>query len=405
MVRNTAHSASAATHWGFVVLLGALTAFSPMSTDMYLPSLPTIGAELSATVGQTQATMAAFLAGMAIGQVFYGPASDRFGRRPPILIGVAIYVAASALCALATSAEMLIVLRFVQALGGCAGAVAARAVVRDHFDHRETARMLSLLGLVMGLAPIVAPLAGGVVLQVAGWRAIFWVLTSFGVIVGAAAFFWLKESRSEATMVQAKAEHPLRSYLGLLRQPRLVGYALAGALNGAVLFTYISSSPSLLIGTYGISPGAFGWVFGLNSAGLIAAGQINRILLRRLMPDDVLKIASVVAVAFAVALAVAAVTGFGGRWSILPLLFVLLATYGFIPGNTMAGALNVDPLRSGAVSALMGAASFGTGALASSLVGLFHDGTARPMAFTMLAALVGSALSLRFLALRRDVQV
>lgn len=300
---------------------------------------------------------------------------------------------------------MLIVLRFAQALGGCAGAVAARAVVRDHFDHRETARMLSLLGLVMGLAPIVAPLAGGVVLQVAGWRAIFWVLTSFGVIVGAAAFFWLKESRSEATMVQAKAEHPLRSYLGLLRQPRLVGYALAGALNGAVLFTYISSSPSLLIGTYGISPGAFGWVFGLNSAGLIAAGQINRILLRRLMPDDVLKIASVVAVAFAVALAVAAVTGFGGRWSILPLLFVLLATYGFIPGNTMAGALNVDPLRSGAVSALMGAASFGTGALASSLVGLFHDGTARPMAFTMLAALVGSALSLRFLALRRDVQV
>jgi DHA1 family bicyclomycin/chloramphenicol resistance-like MFS transporter len=196
----------------------------------------------------------------------------------------------------------------------------------------------------------------------------------------------------------------VRSYLGLLRQPRLVGYALAGALNGAVLFTYIASSPSLLIGTYGISPGAFGWVFGLNAAGLIAAGQVNRILLRRLMPDEVLKVASVLAVAFAVALTLAAVSGVGGKWAVLSLLFALLSTYGFIPGNTMAGALNVDPLRSGSVSALMGAASFAAGALASSLTGLLHDGTARPMAYTMLVAMIGSALALRFMALKPEPQ-
>ncbi|HMP62501.1 MAG TPA: MFS transporter, partial [Phenylobacterium sp.] len=173
-----------ATPWGLVILLGALTAFAPMSIDMYLPSLPAIGQDFQAGAAGVQITVAAFFAGMALGQFFYGPASDRFGRRAPILVGVTIYVAASAACALATSVDMLIAARFVQALGGCAGGVVARAVVRDRFDHTETARMLSLLTLIMGIAPIVAPLLGGLILQVAGWRAIFWTLALFGAVVG-----------------------------------------------------------------------------------------------------------------------------------------------------------------------------------------------------------------------------
>lgn len=390
------------TPWGLVILLGALTAFAPMSIDLYLPALPTIGAALKASDGQAQATMAAFLAGMAVGQVFYGPASDRLGRRTPILFGVVVYVAASVVCALATTPEVLIGSRFVQALGGCAGGVVARAIVRDRFDHVETARMLSLLGLVMGLAPILAPILGGVVLAMAGWRAIFWVLTGFGVLVGLATLFRLSESRSEATAAHARTEHPLRSYLALLGQRRLMGYALAGALNGATLFTYISSAPSLLIKTYGITPGQFGWVFGLNAAGLIGAGQLNRLVLRHRTPDQVLLTASLVGVVIAGLMAVAALTGFGGRWTVLPLLFVLLGSYGFMQGNTMAGALNADPLRAGSVSALMGAASFATGALASMLAGLLHDGTARPMTLVMAAAITGSALALRLMALTPD---
>ncbi|WP_374344827.1 multidrug effflux MFS transporter [Phenylobacterium sp.] len=385
--------------WGLVILLGALTAFAPMSIDMYLPSLPAIGADLRADAGLTQATVAAFLAGMAIGQFFYGPASDRLGRRGPILLGVTIYVLASIACSLVTSIEGLIAARFVQALGGCAGAVVARAVVRDRFNHTETARMLSLLTLVMGLAPVLAPLLGGAVLALGGWRANFIVLTLFGLAVGAAAFFRLPETRSEATAAHARTENPLQAYLALLGQRRLIGYALAGALNGATLFTYISASPELLIGTYGISPQAFGWVFGLNAAGLIGAGQVNRLVLRHRTPDQVLSAASLVAVGIAVLLLVAALTGLGGRWSVLPLLFLLLASYGFMQGNTMAGALNVDPLRAGSISALMGAASFATGAIASSATGAFHDGTPRPMAAAMFVALAGSALALRFLAL------
>lgn len=385
-------------------LLGSLTAFAPMSIDMYLSALPTMGVALSASVGQQQATLAAFLAGMAIGQFLYGPASDRLGRRGPILVGAGVYVVASIACALAATPEWLIGARFVQALGGCAGAVVARAVVRDLFDHTETARMLSLLTLIMGLAPILAPAAGTVVLALAGWRAIFWVLAAFGLAVGLAIHFRLKESRNEATAAQARSESPLRAYRALLGERRLIGYALAGALNGAVLFTYISSSSGLMMGTYGFSPTVYTLLFGFNAVGVIGAGQVNRMLLRRTTPDQVLRRAGLAATGFGILLMLVAATGFGGMFTVLPLLFCALATYGLMAGNTMAGALSIDPRRAGSISALMGGMSFGSGALASWAGGALHDGTATPMAAVMLTCLLGSGAALRFLALPKAPQ-
>jgi DHA1 family bicyclomycin/chloramphenicol resistance-like MFS transporter len=389
----------APTPWGLVVLLGALTAMGPLAIDMYLASLPAIARGLGANAGQAQATVSAFLAGMAIGQPIYGPWSDRMGRRGPILMGVAIFVAASAGCALSGSIGMLLVARFVQAVGACAGGVISRAVVRDRFDHTETARMLSLMMLIMGLAPILAPILGSLLLRFGGWRLNFWFMTAFGVAIGVAAFFRMRESRSEATAIQASKENPFQSYAALVRQPRLVGYLLAGALNGATLFTYIASSPGLIMGTYGHSPTVYPWLFGTNALAVIGSGQLNRMLLRRMTPDQVLGGASVAAVMCAVALTIAAVTGIGGQWSVLPLLFLTLASFGFMQGNTVAGALNCDPVRAGSTSALSGALSFGAGAAASSLAGVLTDGTPRPMAVVMLLALMASALSLRLLAL------
>lgn len=390
------------TPWALVLLLGLLTAMGPLAIDMYLPSLPAIGRDLNAQAGQAQATVSAFLAGMAIGQFFYGPASDRFGRRPSILTGVVIYTLGSAWCALAPSAEQLIFARFIQALGACAGGVVARAVVRDQFSHIETARMLSLLMLVMGLAPILAPLGGGLLLNFGSWRLIFGFMTLFGVAVGVAAVMRLKESRSQETYLQAASETPIRAYLELLKQRRLIGYAIVGALNGATLFTYIAASPEILIETYKVPAAAFGWVFGVNAAGIIGANQVNRLLLRRHTTDFVLQRANLIAIGFGVALALAAFTGVGERWTVLPLLFCVLSTHGFVQGNAMAGALTVDPLRAGSISALMGACSFGAGALASLASGVLHDGTPRPMALVMLCSLTAAGLVMRTLAIPRN---
>jgi DHA1 family bicyclomycin/chloramphenicol resistance-like MFS transporter len=383
-----------------VILLGALTAMGPLAIDMYLPSLPAIATGLKADPATAQTTVAAFLAGMAVGQPFYGPWSDRVGRRIPLILGAVIFIAGSIACAMATSIGFMLVARFVQALGACAGGVVSRAVIRDKFDHTETARMLSLMMLIMGLAPILAPILGSALLTFGGWRLNFWFMTAFGVAVGVAAVLRLQESRSEATALQASRENPLQSYAAVLRNRRLIGYALCGALNGATLFTYISSSPGLIMGTYGYSSAVYPWIFGLNALGVIGAGQVNRLLLRRATPDQVLLRASVVAVVFGVGLLLAAVTGVGGQWTVLPLLFALLSSYGFMQGNTMAGALNVDPLRAGAISALMGTLSFATGAAAAALAAAFHDGSPRTMAIVMLLSLIGSAVSLRMLALR-----
>ncbi|PXA93449.1 Bcr/CflA family drug resistance efflux transporter [Caulobacter sp. D4A] len=390
-----------ATPWRLVLLLGALTAFAPMSIDMYLSSLPAIGRSLHVGAEQTQLTLAAFFAGMALGQFVYGPASDRLGRRAPILLGVGIYTVASLTCALAPNIEVLLGARFVQALGGCAGAVVARAVVRDRFDHAETARVLSLMTLIMGLAPVLAPQLGGAIDAVAGWRWVFGVMAAFGLAIGVWVALGLKESRSEETAAQARAENPLRAFGLLLREKRLLGYGLAGALNGSVLFTYISTAPDLVMGTYGHSALVFNIVFALNAVGIIGASQVNRFLLRRFKPDQVLMRASAASVVLALVLTFFSWTGLGGEWTVLPVLFLALSTYGLMSGNTMAGALSVDPRRAGSISALMGGVSFAAGAVASWAGGMLHDGTPRPVAAVMFACLVGSALAIFLLAVPR----
>lgn len=390
----------APTPWGLVVLLGAMAAFGAASVDMYLPALPEMAAHLNASDAAAQATVAVYFVGMGFGQLLYGAASDLWGRRPAILTGVTIYVAAGIACALATSVEFLLVARLLQALGGCAGIVIGRAIVRDRFDHLNAARILSLLGLIMGLAPLLAPFIGAAILHFFGWRPIFGALAAFGTCVGLFVLLTLKESRSPETAIRARAENAFKAYGALLGQPRFVGYLAAGGLNGACLLTYVASSPQLLMGYYDVTPGMFGWFFGINAIGIMGGAQFNRLLLRWFGPDDVLSIVTLFALTAGGVLFFSAATGFGGMVLLLAALFCVLSSYGIMTGNTAAGALSVDRLRAGSASALIGAGSYGTGALASTIVAAVTDGTPTAFAAVMLLCLGGSSTALFLLALR-----
>ena len=390
---------------GEIVLLGSLAAYAALSIDLYLPSLPTIADSFRASPGDAARTVSAFFVGLAIGQFLYGPLSDRYGRRPALLAGAALYVAASIFCAVAPTVQALIAGRFVQALGACAGIVVPRAIVRDRYDHTETARIFSLLTLVMGVVPIVAPLLGGWMLGIASWRALFGVLTAFGLTLGVATWLRLDESRSEATEQLAQNESAIQAYWALLSKPRVIGYTLAGALNGACFFTYIASSPDIIIRYFGLPAAHFGWVFGANAAGLVGMSQINRLLLSRWTPDGVLSVGCLAVVGFAALLTLCAVTGAGGIVGVLGPLFLIVATYGFVSANTTAGALSVDPTRAGSISALVGGSGFGAGAIASAAAGWLGDGTPRPVGYVMLVASVLAAVSLHALALPRAGRV
>lgn len=380
-----------------LLVLAGLSAFAPLSIDMYLPALPQMGQDLAATPAQGALTVAAFFAGLCLGQLVHGPLSDRIGRRLPLLGGLALYVAAAMGAALARSIDLLILARFVQAFGGCAGLVVSRASVRDRFSPQDSAHVFSMLLLVMSLAPIIAPLLGSWVLLVANWRAIFWILAGFGALVGVATFFRMAETRSAETAAHARGESPFAAYGVLLRHPMVMTYGLTAGLSHMGLLTYLAISPQVLIGGFHISPQTYGWVVAINGIGLVATNGLNGRLLARTSYDTILRRANLGSLAAASVLLVAAISGIGGLWGLLVPLFFMVAMIGFTQANAFAGAMAQDPLRAGTASALVGFMQFGAGAVGASLAGWLHDGTARPMAGVIFTAYALAAVVLNTL--------
>jgi DHA1 family bicyclomycin/chloramphenicol resistance-like MFS transporter len=366
-------------HFRTTLILSALVAFAPMSIDMYLPALPALERYFATDSASVQHTLASFFAGLAIGQLFYGPLADRFGRKPPLYFGLALYMAASIGCALAPGIGSLIVLRFLQAISGCAGMVVARAVVRDLYDHQESARVFSVLLMVMGIAPVLAPLAGGYLLAWLGWRSIFWVLALFGLACLLAVRFGLPETipRGLPRMPLSKA---LGNYASLLADRRYLGYALSGGFGQAGMFAYISGSPFVFIDLYGVPAHAYGWLFGLNAAGIIAFTQANRRLLLRHPADRVMDRANLASFVICLALLAMACTSGAGLIGILVPLFFVVSLRGLTFPNASAGAMAPFPEKAGSASALLGSLQFAIAAIASAAVGAFHNGTAVPMA-------------------------
>jgi MFS transporter, DHA1 family, multidrug resistance protein len=382
------------------LILGSLAAFGPLSIDMYLPSLPTLAQDFRADTAAAQLTLSIFFVGLACGQTLYGPLADRYGRRLPLLVGCGLYAVASIACALATSIESLVVLRLVQALGGCAGMVLSRSVVRDLFEERESARMLSFLMLVMGVAPITAPLIGGQLLLLFGWRAIFWLLGGFGLLCLALVAFGLPESLPAERRNRAGVAQALGVYGRLLADRRYLGYALAGGFVSAGMFAYISGSPFVVIELYGVSPQQYGWIFGTNALGIITASQLNRWLLARHQGDAILFVTLSVAAAASVALALVAASGAGGLAGLLVPLFFCIASVGLVGPNTTAAAMAPYGRMAGSASALLGTLQFVVGAAAGMIVGALYNGTALPMAATIAGCCLAALACFRLLAAR-----
>ena len=388
---------SAAPHgegyYRLALILGALTAVGPLAIDMYLPSLPTIAREFGATAGAVQASLAAYYIGIAIGQAFYGPLSDRVGRKPALYLGLGVFFVSSIGCARAGNVETLVVFRFLQALGGCAPIVVPRAVVRDYFDEGGSVRMLSLLMLVMGLAPILAPLIGGQLLLNFGWRAVFWLLATYAATWLTLVAILLPESLPPERRRRQRLAEILGTYARLLRDRAFMGDALSGALIFAGLLSYIVGSPFVFIELFGVAPQRFGLFFGTNAIGIIIASQINRLLAPRIGPRRIVRVLLMVALSSGLVLLFDATTGFGGFAGILVPLFFYISSHGFILPNTTALAMAPHREVAGSASALLGTLQFVLGSASGALVGAFANGTAVPLAAVIAGCGVAAFLS------------
>lgn len=362
-----------------LLILGALSAFGPMAIDFYLPSFPTLAREFATDVEHVQLSLASYFIGIAFGQLIYGPLADRYGRRRPLLVGVLLFTLASLGCALAPSLDWLIAARFVQALGGCAGMAISRAVVRDLCDPLESAKTFSKLMLVMGVAPILAPMGGGVLLELFGWQSIFLGLMLFGALSLVGILLWLPET------LRVDGPHPplsgaLMRYVKLLGDRQLIGHGLTGGVAMAGMFAYIAGSPFVFIELYGISAQNYGWLFGFNAAGFILTAQLNGWLLRHHGPGYWLQRTIWVYLLAAVALLAVALVQPEALWPLMIPLFICIASLSCILPNASACAMAGQGSQAGSASALMGSLQFIVAAAAAGMVGVLHDGTARPMA-------------------------
>jgi DHA1 family bicyclomycin/chloramphenicol resistance-like MFS transporter len=378
----------------WLILLAALTAIGALSIDMYLPSFPAMAKDLAVGANMVQLTLASFLVGLAVGQLFYGPISDRFGRKPPLYFAIGLYVLVSFACIFVRDVETLILLRFFQGLGGCGGFVISRAAIRDKMGAEGSARAFSLMMLVFGLAPILAPLFGGLVLTLWGWRAIFVALTVFGSGCLIAMHYVMEESLDRRLAAPLHLGRICAQYWDLLRDRQFMSYALCGGLVQAGLFAYIAGSPYVLIELHGIPPQYYGLVFGANAIGLIGSSQINARLVMKHSLDRILKYALTVVAAVSLISAVSVAAGVNSLPLLLICLFLYLSSYGMISPNSIAIVLKYQGKQAGTASALMGTLQFGLGVLSGVCMSLWHEKSALPL--TSVMAICGASAYLLY---------
>lgn len=373
-----------------IFILGLLSAIGPFSIDMYLPGFPSIAVSLQTTVARVSLSLSSFFIGIAAGQMIYGPLLDRFGRKKPLYIGIAIYLLASVGCAFAKSVEALIWLRLLQALGSCSGMVASRAMVRDLFPVSENAKVFSLIVLVIGVSPIIAPTLGGYFIAHFGWHSVFIALSVLALSILVLVHFCLPESRQPDPTFSLKPKAIFSSYAGVAKEPQFYVYALAGSIAAAGLYAYIAGSPDVFMQMFKVSEQQYGWVFAGIACCLITSSQINTVLLKKYTSQQVVRFALMLQSFAGISLFALSNMGVLNVWGMIGLCALFLSCQGFTFPNTSALSLAPFTKTAGSASALLGTVQMAIGAFTSAAVSYLHNGTPMPMTGVMASCALSS---------------
>jgi DHA1 family bicyclomycin/chloramphenicol resistance-like MFS transporter len=375
-------------HFVIILILGTLSTISPFSIDMYLPSFPAIAESLHTSIAQVQLSLTAYFVGISAGQLLYGPLLDRFGRKPPLYAGLVVYLLASVGCALTSSIETLILMRLLQALGGCVGLVAAQALVRDLFPVDKTAQVFSLLTLVVAVSPMIAPTVGGYATVAFGWHSIFLILAGITAVILVAIYYVLPDGKQADPSLSLKPQAVLGNFMMVLKQPQFLTYALAGGLATSAPFAYISGSPDVFMNIYQVSEQHYGWIFAFLAVGIIGPTQLNHILLKRFSSEQIVHTVLVYQSVVGILLIVGVWADWYGLYGLIGMLFLFLCGQGLT--NPNASALSLAPFvrHAGSAAALMGSFRMAFGAVVSGTVSLLHNNTAVPMVGVMTACVI-----------------
>ena len=366
-----------------VLILGALSTISPFSIDMYLPGFPAIARDLDTTIAVVQLSLTSYFIGIAAGQLLYGPLLDRFGRKKPLYAGLGIYIFASLGCALTDSAESLIGMRFLQAVGGCAGMVAAQTLVRDLFPLNKTAQAFSWITLVIAVSPMIAPAVGSYVSVTFGWEAVFIILSLLTLLILIAVYFVLPKGKGGDKGLSLLPAPVMRNFLTVIRQPQFLLYTLAGGIATAAPFAYIAGSSDVFMNIFKVSEQEYGWIFAFIAFFIIGSTQLNHLLLKHFSSGQIIKATLIYQAVIGVILVTGTWFNLYGKYGLVSLIALFLAGQGLT--NPNANALSLAPFSRhvGSAASLAGSFRMGMGGLVSALVSLFHNGTAMPMVGVM----------------------
>ncbi len=381
-------------YFAVVLILGSMTALAPFSIDMYLPGFPAIAADLHTSAAKVSLSLTGFFIGISAGQLLYGPLLDKYGRKPPLFCGLVLYILASLACAFSHSIDNLILLRCIQAIGSCAATVTAVAMVRDLFPPEQNAKVFSLLILVLGASPMIAPTVGGYITTAFGWHYVFIILTCIGAAILLACILWLPDVYKPNKSLSLQPPVIIRSFYEVLVNPQFYTYTLTSAIAFAGLFAYVSGSPLVFMTVFGVSGKVYGWIFAFLSIGFVGSSQLNNLLMKRWSSKQIVNVMvvcyAVIGTAFFIVAALHLLT--------LPLtivfLFLSLACIGITNPNASSLSLAPFTANAGTAASLMGAIQMGLGALVSAVISMFDVPSASPMAGAIAGASILSLLAL-----------